>query len=338
MSKMKKIEINQNKLDINFKFYLFLKEFNGTNGLTSKQLDNFLNIIFTYKTNYKNTIQILNEEIKEIKKDEKRNNIENILLQIECDDEYLAFCFALKLLKIKSFLLEEAKLVNFSEIIKKKNFHPLSLKYDTLSKKSPYYTRVNGALIALLFFEKIENKENHFLSKTVEEYILSLIREFERIKKINIEANQIFMLMFSESINQSIVSSAGSSYENRIKNILIDLGIQPNEIKKLHDKKDSSTEYDLFFKLGSKSYGIGAKRTLRERYKQFIKTSKMTKIDVMIEITLGLDLTETKAKAIRNHDIYLFVADEIYNSKNFLQKIKGIYPASKLTIELLRKL
>jgi len=333
-----KLEINQNKLDINFKFYLFLKELNSTNGLSHKQLNNFLDLIFSYKKNYKNTIQILNEEVKKIKKDEKRVNIENLLFQIEDEKDYSVFCFSLKLLKIKKFLLEEAKLVNFSEIIKKKNFHPLSLKYDTISKNTPYYTRVNGALIALLFFKKIEEGDTNFISKLTEEYIHSLVEDYKKIGKFNIEANQVFMLMFSESVNQSIISSAGSNYEDRIKNILIDLGIKSDEIKKLHDKKDSSTEYDLFFKLNNKTYGIGAKRTLRERYKQFIKTSKMTKIDVMIEITLGLDLTETKAKAIRNHNIYLFVADEIYTSRTFLQKIKGIYPSSKLSIELLKKL
>jgi hypothetical protein len=46
-------------------------------------------------------------------------------------------------------------------------------------------------------------------------------------------------------------------------------------------------EFELFFELDGRTYGIGAKRTLRERYKQFIKTSHTSKIDVMIEITLG---------------------------------------------------
>jgi hypothetical protein len=146
------------------------------------------------------------------------------------------------------------------------------------------------------------------------------------------------MLLFSESINQSITSSAGTSYEDRIKNILIAMGIPNEDIEKVHDENDTSTEFDFFFKLNGRNYGIGAKRTLRERYKQFIKTAHMSKLDVMIEITLGTDLRENIANAIREHGVYLFVADEVYKTKKYLQEIKGIFPASELSKELLEKL
>ena len=99
---------------------------------------------------------------------------------------------------------------------------------------------------------------------------------------MGVEPNQIFMLMFSESINQSIISDSGSNYEDRIMSVLTSIGIDESKIKKTHDKDDSSTEFDFFFELKNKTYGIGAKRTLRERYKQFIKTTQMTKIDVMM--------------------------------------------------------
>lgn len=98
------------------------------------------------------------------------------------------------------------------------------------------------------------------------------------------------------------------------------------------------TEFDFFFNLNGKSYGVGAKRTLRERYKQFIKTSQMSKIDVMIEITLGLDLGEEKARAIRNHGVYLIVSDEIYKQNKYLQNINGIFSSSQLTLKLLENL
>jgi hypothetical protein len=97
------------------------------------------------------------------------------------------------------------------------------------------------------------------------------------LKKFGLESNQIFMLMFSESINQSIISDSGSNYENRILSVLNKIGIK--NIRKIHDESDKSTEYDFFFEIDGKSYGIGAKRTLRERYKQFIKTKLTTKID-----------------------------------------------------------
>ncbi|MFA7070815.1 MAG: hypothetical protein WC144_08250, partial [Sulfurimonas sp.] len=73
-------------------------------------------------------------------------------------------------------------------------------------------------------------------------------------------------------------------------------------------------------------------------YKQFIKTAQMSKIDVMIEITLGIDLTKEKVEAIRNHNIYLFVADEIYKSQKYLQDIKGVFSVEDLTMDVLAEL
>jgi hypothetical protein len=64
----------------------------------------------------------------------------------------------------------------------------------------------------------------------------------------------------------------------------------------------------------------------------------MSKLDEMIEITLGTDLRENIAKAIREHGVYLFVADEVYKAKKYLQEIEGIFPASELSKELLEKL
>ena len=142
--------------------------------------------------------------------------------------------------------------------------------------------------------------------------------------------------MFSESINQSIISDSGSNYEDRILSVLSSIGIE--KIEKTHDKDHSSTEFDFFFELKNKTYGIGAKRTLRERYKQFIKTAQMTEIDVMIEITLGIDLTEEKVKAIRNHHVVLFIAHEVYSANKYLQDIEGVYSSNELTVETLEQL
>lgn len=142
--------------------------------------------------------------------------------------------------------------------------------------------------------------------------------------------------MFSESINQSIISDSGSNYENRILSVLNKIGIK--NIKKIHDESDKSTEYDFFFEIDGKSYGIGAKRTLRERYKQFIKTKLTTKIDFSIQVTLGLDLFEEKAKTIVNHDTYIFVADEIYQTRAFLKKMKKIYSVKDLNLQTLKNL
>jgi hypothetical protein len=109
-------------------------------------------------------------------------------------------------------------------------------------------------------------------------------------------------------------------------------------ITKNHDKNDKSTEYDFFFEIDSKTYGISAKRTFRERYKQSIKTSITSKIDVSIEITIGADLNEEKAKTIINHGSYIFVSDEIYQARGFLRKMDQVYSTKNLSFKTLKEL
>jgi len=239
---------------------------------------------------------------------------------------------------IKDLLLQEAKFKDLLDISRLENLDPLSLEYDKITIYSPYSTRVNGALLSLIFFNKLENRETNFISKDAELFIQNLSKNAIYLKDKGVEPNQIFMLMFNESINQSIISDSGSNYEERILSVLTSIGIDENKIQKMHDKDDSSTEFDFFFELKNKTYGIGAKRTLRERYKQFIKTAQMTTIDVMIEITLGIDLTKEKVKAIRNHHVFLFVADEVYISEQYLQDIDGVYSSKDLTIDILESL
>jgi len=64
----------------------------------------------------------------------------------------------------------------------------------------------------------------------------------------------------------------------------------------------------------------------------------MSKIDVMIQITLGLDLNEEKAKTILKHGVYIFVADEIYQARKFLQELDGVYSVSDLNEKTLKTL
>ncbi len=333
------IQVSEEKLNANFKFYLFLKEMNGTAGLNPNQIETLLEPYYLHKTSpLKCIVEIFSVEIDKLKSNDKKVNLHNLLLYIKKEEDLGLFLFALKLLQIKPFLLQEAKLVSRSHLVKKKGLHPLSIEFDRIGKNSAYYTRVNGALIALLFFNHLEQGNKNFLSAVSEEYISDLIACYRETKKYLVEPNEIFMLMFSESINQSIISDAGTYYEDRILNLLLSLGIERSAITKVHDAVDRSTEYDFFFILDKKSYGIGAKRTLRERYKQFIKTSHTAEIDVMIEITLGLDLTIEKAKSIIQHGVYLFVADEIFETREYLKGMGGVYPASQFSLALLKKL
>jgi len=338
--KIKKLKITKSKFDINLKFYFFLKHLVKVKLSDIQANEIFKTYILNQKLNYRKNVDKLIENVRDNLKDgtDKKGLLFEILDEINSELELKLFVFSLNLYMIKDLLLQEAKLKDLLDISKLNNLDPLSLKYDKITLYSPYSTRVNGALLSLIFFDKLDKKDTNFISKEAEDFIKNLSKLARKLKNSGVEPNQIFMLMFNESMNQSIISDSGSNYEDRILTVLTSIGINKNKIQKTHDKDDSSTEFDFFFELGKKTYGIGAKRTLRERYKQFIKTSHMSKIDVMIEITLGLDLNEEKAKSILNHGVYIFVADEIYQSRRFLQDMKGVYSVKNLTLTTLKKL
>jgi hypothetical protein len=282
-------------------------------------------------------LSILNGFANRLKGKSKSEILLQLIERIENDIDIKLFTFSLHLYLIKDLLLSEAKIKETIDTQKIANLDPLSLDYDRRSLLRPYTTRVNGALLALLFFSRLESREINLISSDAYNFMKQLSDDALELKNIGLEANHIFMLMFSESINQSIISDSGSNYEERILSVLHKIGIPANSIRKMHDPEDKSTEFDFFFTLDNRSYGIGAKRTLRERYKQFIKTSLSSHIDVSIEITLGLDLNEEKAKTIVNYGTIIFVADEIYQSRSFLQKIDSVYSVADLNIKTLKK-
>jgi len=336
--KIKKLEINKKKFDINLKFYFFLKYLIKTN-LSDNQATAILKIYSlnsTYKVSILQIIKYSEDKIKTASK--KQKLLFEILDEVNSELLLKLFIFSLKLYMIKDLLLREAKLKDLLDVSKLENIDPLSLEYDKITLYSPYATRVNGALLSLIFFDKLDKYETNFISKDADDYIKSLSKIAMELKEKGVEPNQIFMLMFSESINQSIISDSGSDYEDRVFSVLTSIGLDGDKIDKVHDKDDSSTEFDFFFELKGKSYGIGAKKTLRERYKQFIKTAQMSKIDVMIEITLGTDLTKEKVEAIRKHNVFLFVSDEVYISEDYLRSIDGVYSSKDLTLSTLVQL
>lgn len=337
---IEKINIEKDKFDINLKFYFILKYLTKAS-LNSNDINKILELYSLSKNFFKNDFIYKIDEIFNINTKsgiKKSEYLKNIFELLDNDLDIILFIFSIKLIAIKPLLLEEAKTRDLLDKTKLTNLNPLSLEYDKITVFTPYSTRVSGALLSLIFFDKLENNDTSFLSSDSTNFLKQLSKDAIFLKKNKIEANQIFMLMFSESINQSILSDSGSNYEDRIFYTLRDIGIDEKNITKTHDKNDSSTEFDFFFELNNKTYGIGAKRTLRERYKQFIKTAQMSKIDVMIEITLGIDLTKDKVEAIRNHNIYLFVADEVYTQNKYLQSIEGIFSVTDLTMNTLKKL
>jgi len=338
--KIEKLAIDKKKFNINLKFYFFLKYLVKTK-LTDNQSNEILKLyILNARANRESIMNKIENYIEsKIKTNSpKQKLIFEIIYEIDSNIDLKLFIFSLKLYMIKDLLLQEAKLKDLLDISKLENLNPLSLAYDKITLYSPYATRINGALLSLIFFDKLEKGKTNFISRDAEDFVQSLSSLAIELQKSGVEPNQIFMLMFNESINQSIISDSGSNYENRILSVLTSIGVDENKIEKMHDKEDSSTEFDFFFELENRTYGIGAKRTLRERYKQFIKTAQMSKIDVMIEITLGIDLTEEKVKSIRNHNVFLFIAEEVYDAYQYLQNIDGVYPSTELGIELLKSL
>ncbi len=332
--KIEKLSLSKKKVNINLQFYFFLKH---VSKLHPSDLE-IIKIIEIYHLLGHN-VELCRNAIGDIfKKSKKRlERFEDIVIRFKENMDIELFLFSIKLYQIKNLLLQEAKITESTDTEQLANIDPLSLEYDRISVIKPYNTRVNGALLSLLFFDKLEKKEVNFMSENSIEFIKNLSDFAIKFKREGLEPNQIFMLMFSESMNQSIISDSGTNYESRILSVLSKNGIQDIEIHK-HDEKDKSTEFDCFFKIEGRAFGVGAKRTLRERYKQFIKTAFTSKIDVMIEVTLGLDLTEEKAKTIINHGIYIFVADEIYNSREYLKLSDNVYSVKDLHYEILKKL
>jgi hypothetical protein len=338
--KIEKIDISKKSFEINLKFYYFLKNLVKAS-LSDNQANKILSTYALVKNQKPESVVLsIKESLDECVKigSQKYLFFSELLEEINNDTDVKLLIFSLKLYLIKDLLLNEAKVKNLLDISKLEDLDPLSLEYDKITTYSPYSTRVSGALISLIFFEKLENEETNFISKDAIEFIENLSKLGIELRKKGVEPNQIFMLMFNESVNQSITSDSGSNYEDRILSVLKGIGIEENKITKVHDKNDASTEFDFFFEIDKRTYGIGAKRTLRERYKQFIKTAQMSDLDVMIEITLGLDLNKEKAKSIRNHGVYIFVADEIYQSREFLKEIDGIYSVKNLNLKTLKSL
>jgi len=356
MDKKRSISLNPSSFEIsaevfnyNYKLYFFLKKLNSGNGVTDSISQEMQRIIIKYLINdsvlndslipdkIKMIKSLLNSTYENIKSYTRKNTLNEVLRQIDNYDDLIIFYFSLQLIFVKDLFLIESKIVEFDKFIRN-DIHPLSIKYDDLGIERPYKRRTKSALLCYLFFEKLHNKNNNFLLNDSQNYVLNLINSYHYINSLGVSINQIFMLMFSESVNQAITSNSGSDYESRVLEVLISQGIEKDAIsEQVHDDQHLSTEYDFIFSLNNKKYGISAKKTLRERYKQFLDTLN-TNIDVMIQVTLGFDLTESIANNIINHNVYLFVSEEIYSERLYCQTSDKIFSAKDLTKETLLSL
>lgn len=331
---MNNIHIEKSYFNINFTFYNFLKILNSNDGLSSSQINKTYELI-NDSSDYESFINSFKRIILiKIKSESKIIILNELVFNINSKINYNLFVFAIYLLKFKPILMEYSKLIEETTILQ--NVPLLSLERDNFTKNKPFAFRVNGALISLIFFDFIEKKEKeHFpTSEYGDSFIDNLFNIYEILKAEGLEANQIFMILFQESISQSIKSTAGSGLEDYVVTLLSNEKIL--DVNKKIDSNNHEIEYDHFFTLEGKNYGISTKRTLRERYKQFKKISE-AEADVFIHITSGLDLNFEKAKTITSNSFgcYIFVFPEIYVKSQFMIDNDRIFSTLELTKEKL---
>lgn len=331
------IQVEKDKFDINNFFYACLKVLNSNDGLTDKQLIQTFEILNKTKDYQAFLTSFDTIVLSKIKSVQKRIILDKLLKKINSEVNYKVFIFANYILKFKPLLMEYSKLIEVNSLLD--DAFLLSLKRDNETKFIPYAFRVNGALISLIFFDYIQKreKENFPTSEYTETFIDKLFDLYKELKSLGLEANQIFTIILQESISQSIKSTAGSSLEDYVVTILSNENIK-NITKKI-DTANHEIEYDHFFTLNKKKYGISTKRTLRERYKQF-KKSTTAEADVFIHITSGLDLNEQKAKTITSPSFgcYIFVFPEIYEKTPYMFENSRIFSTKDLKIEILEQL
>lgn len=242
---------------------------------------------------------------------------------------------SIELMLIKDLILQESKAYannQYKEVISQLN-DKLSLECDISKLSLPYGQRVMSSL--LVFALTDSNRKNQFIlessGKSVREFsdkISKLVNNYE------INCNNMFSLIMTESVNQSIISDAGQSYESRVEEKLLPIVDKLNGHS--HDSKISSVEYDFTFELNDVKCGISAKRTLRERYKQNFEDVKLLDVDYMFLITLGIDLNEDKLNNIlQKKGIYVVVAQEVYESKEYLKNNNRVISSEKLDRECL---
>jgi hypothetical protein len=236
------------------------------------------------------------------------------LLDLFKDDVKLieSLSLAIKFLRFKEYILKEKSKFNSFELVEeiiKKRFadrgivspsYRLTMTYDNYTALAPYSDRVCSAFL-------LNSKSDEFFGITVPD--------------IN---KSVFQIILDESIMQSGRSNSGGDYENRIATLFDYYGLKYD--RHSHERDDASQEHDLLIEFKSKRIGVGAKRTLRERYKQY----NPVEVDVSIVFTIGEDLNEAKANVItNNYKSYIFVSDEIYDQNEYMKRNKMVYKVTQ---------
>lgn len=243
---------------------------------------------------------------------------------------------SIELLFIKDLILEESKIYsrNKHKELTNKIKDKLSLEYDMSEIERPYGQRVMSSLLVYVLTD-IERKDE-FLLETSKNSVKVLNTKLAHIvKEYKINVNNMFMIITNESISQSIRSEAGKVYEQQVQSVLWNISDKVEGHS--HDEKVPSVEYDFTFYIDSKKYGVSAKRTLRERYKQNFEDVNYLTVDAMFLITLGIDLNEDKLNNIlHKNGQYVIVSDEVYEGKDYLKNNPRVLSSKNISKQAIK--
>ena len=230
----------------------------------------------------------------------------------------LAICY----LRFKDFILKEKTNRNSFEIIEailQERFqaeglttpsYKLTSTYDNYTSLSPYSDRVFSVCLMSSQLENFYKKEG----------ITGSLKE----------AIHVFQIALDESMMQSGRSNSGGDYESRISELFKHFNLK--FLKHHHESNDQSQEHDFIIEYKDKKIGVGAKRTLRERYKQY----NPAEVDCSVVFTIGEDLNDAKARTITDsYNSFIFVADEIYKDARYLQTNNKIFKVTDFNLNTL---
>lgn len=337
MRKEQKINIDSKTYNNNLNFYSMLKLLIQCH-LSEKQL------IFIQKTVNDNLISIQKDKTLMktliidtnaiVKPDTEKysslnyflNTIDTIDTKMWCD--FIDIC--VDLLLVKDLILQESKVYAANEYKKElKDIQDLlSVDYDMSSIHLPYGQRVISSLLLYAFTDI--NRKNDFILNSSETSVKNFSYKVKKLtNNYKLNVNNMFHIIMDESMNQSIKSDAGSSYESRVAQTIAPI------VDKLfghsHDSKIPSVEYDNTFIYNNKLCGVSSKRTLRERYKQNFEDVDLLDVEYMFLITLGNDLNEDKLNNImQKKGIYIIVSQEEYDSRKFLNSNERVISSKNI--------
>lgn len=253
--------------------------------------------------------------------------------------QWKEFCdLSIDLILIKDLILAESKAYINDQIRNSNNeiSDKLSMKYDLSNLQIPYGLRVAASLFSYTILDDARDK-TFLLSRTNKKIDVINSKVVSLRDKYHITANNVYSLIIGESVNQSIKSDAGSSYESRFHESI--LPIVDSVDGHSHDTNIPSVEYDFTFKINKIKVGASVKRTLRERYKQNFEEISSLTVDYMVLVTLGTDLNEDKLNNILQREkIYVIVSQEIYESKEFLRKSPRVIGSNNISKELFKSI